>query len=364
VFNVAKTTLNKVKPLSAVDHKKLGLNKVALLALYRYMALSRLLDERMMRLQRQGRIGFYGTASGEEAAVVGSAYALKAEDWVFPALRQGAAALMRGMPLEVFVAQCIGNALDVAKGRQMPVHYAYRQVNFVSWSSCIATQLPHAVGMAYAAQLKRDPVVALAYLGDGASSEGDFHVAMNFAGVFKLPVVFFCQNNQWAISVPLAHQTASTSIAVKAEGYGFEGVQVDGNDVLSVYEVTKKAVERARSGQGPTLVEAVTYRMGSHSSSDDPTRYRSEEERQAWGAKDPIERLRLYLVEHKLWSGGDEKALQQTLNDEVSQAIQQAESAPPLAPETLFTDVYDTPPPSLEKQAQKQLAYLEKRNER
>lgn len=351
-------TTKKIKPLAVDDHKKLGLKKNDLLKMYRYMSLSRLLDERMMRLQRQGRIGFFGTASGEEAAVLGSGFALQANDWVFPALRQGAVALLRGMPLEAFIAQCIGNSLDIAKGRQMPVHYAYREVNFVSWSSCIATQLPHAVGMAYAAKYKKSNSVAMAYMGDGATSAGDFHVAMNFAGVFQVPVVFFCQNNQWAISVPLKQQTASESIAVKAEGYGFEGVRIDGNDVLKVYEVTRQAVEKARSGGGPTFIEAVTYRMGSHSSSDDPTRYRPEGELESWAAKDPIKRFCAYLEAKKLWDEKAQQTLDQTLNDEVSEAIKVAEAAPPLPAESLFSDVYSVPPPQLEKQAQQHLAFL------
>jgi pyruvate dehydrogenase E1 component alpha subunit/2-oxoisovalerate dehydrogenase E1 component alpha subunit len=322
--------------------------------MYRAMSMSRLMDERMMRLQRQGRIGFYGTASGEEAAVVGSSMALEDEDWVFPALRQGAAALMRGMPLEVFIAQCIGNSMDVAKGRQMPVHASYRAANFVSWGSCIGTQMPHAVGMAYAAKHKGDSAVAMAYMGDGATSEGDFHVALNFAGVYKSPVVFFCQNNQWAISVPLDQQTASRSIAVKAEGYGFEGVQVDGNDVLKVFQVTKKAVEKAREGGGPTLIEAVTYRLGSHSSSDDPTRYRPEGEMESWQAKDPIIRLRHFMEEKKLWTEDKQSEMMASLNDAFSEAVKKAEAAPPLDSKTLFDDVYANPPAQLLKQAESQ----------
>lgn len=349
----------RAKPArSTPEHKKLGLSPADLQRMYRFMSLSRLLDDRMMKLQRQGRIGFYGTASGEEAAVVGSAFALGESDWVFPALRQGVAALMRGMPLEVFVAQCIGNAMDVAKGRQMPVHYSYRSANFVSWSSCIATQLPHAVGMAYAAKYKGDKAIALAYLGDGATSEGDFHVAMNFAGVLQAPVVFFCQNNQWAISVPLKQQTAAPSLAVKAQGYGFEGVQVDGNDVLKVYAASRKAVEKARAGGGPTFIEAVTYRLGSHSSSDDPTRYRPAGEMEKWEAKDPIVRFRRYLQSHALWDSTVEDALQQELGDLINAAVQQAEAAPPLPVDSLFADVYAVPPPRLEKQLRQHMDAL------
>jgi pyruvate dehydrogenase E1 component alpha subunit/2-oxoisovalerate dehydrogenase E1 component alpha subunit len=211
------------------------LPKEELIRIYEQLLRLRMLDQRMLTLQRQGRVGFYGTASGEEAAIIGSAYALHAEDWIFPALRQGGAALLRGYPLVEYISQCMGNALDRTKGRQMPSHYASRAANFVSWSSCIATQLPHAVGAAWAMKMRGDKNVAIAYMGDGATSEGDFHCAMNFAGVFKVPVVFFCQNNQWSISVNIKEQTASESIAIKAVAYGFEGTVVDGNDVLAVY---------------------------------------------------------------------------------------------------------------------------------
>jgi len=323
---------------------------------YQWMSLLRLFDSRMMNLQRQGRIGFYGVSTGEEAAVVGSAYALTDDDWIFPALRQGGAALMRGMPLTTYIAQIYGNSLDVQKGRQMPVHYCYEPVNFVSWGSCIGTQLPHAVGMAWAAQVKRDPVVAMAYLGDGATSEGDFHVAMNFAGVKKSPVVFFCQNNQWAISVPLSGQTASENSACKAEAYGFEGVQVDGNDVIGVYQATKEAVDKARNGGGPTLIEAVTYRLGGHSSSDDPSRYRDESEVEIWKNRCPIERLRAYLESQGMWDEENENKLMADLNDEISSAVEKVEAAPAPELKSLFEDIYDEPTSNLIEQSE----YLER----
>ncbi len=328
----------------------IDLNPAQLQELYRWLVLVRVLDQRMLNLQRQGRIGFYGTVTGEEAAVIGSAYALTPQDWIFPALRQGGAALMRGMPLALYIAQCYGNSLDIQQGRQMPCHYSYKPAHFVAWSSNIGTQLPHAVGMAYAAKLKRDPVVALAYLGDGATSEGDFHAAMNFAGVWKVPVVFFCQNNQWAISVSLKEQTASESIAIKALAYGFEGVRVDGNDVLAVYAVTREAVEKARAGGGPTLIEAVTYRIGAHSSSDDPTRYRSNEEVEEWKRRDPIERFKKYLREKNIWTEEFEAQLQSEFNEQISQAIQETEAAPSPASETIFADVYAQMPWHLRQQ--------------
>src|SRR5581483_3667589 len=242
--------------------------------LYKYMQLIRAIDHRMLALQRQGRIAFCGLTTGQEAAVVGSGAAVEKDDWVFPALREAGVALLRGFPVSRFFAQMFGNAHDVLKGRMQPMHFADRSVNQVSWSSCIATQLPHAVGAAYAMKLRKDGRVALGYLGDGATSEHDFHVALNFAGVWRVRCVFVCQNNQWAISVPFSKQTASDGVAVKAAAYGMPGVRVDGNDLLAVHAAVKEAADRARSGGGPSLVEAVTYRMSGHSSSDDPTRYR------------------------------------------------------------------------------------------
>lgn len=331
------------------------LDKADLLSLYREMLRLRLLDQRMLTLQRQGRVGFYGTATGEEAAVIGSAYALQKEDWIYPALRQGGAALLRGYPLVDYISQCMGNAGDKTKGRQMPSHYCYRPANFVSWSSCIATQLPHAVGTAWAMKLRGDRAVTMAYLGDGATSEGDFHVAMNFAGVFKVPVVFFCQNNQWSISVNIKAQTASESIAVKAIAYGFEGVRVDGNDVLAVYSATREAVEKARSGQGPSLVEAITYRMGAHSSSDDPRLYREDSEVEEWKKRDPIEIFLQYLLQAGYWSAKEQEDLERELNQEILDAVAAAEKIGPPPVESLFDDVYHTMPQHLQEQKKEKL---------
>src|SRR5262245_14664787 len=207
-----------------------------LLKMYRTMALIRVLDQRMLNLQRQGRIGFYGTATGQEAAVVGSAAALEDHDWIFPALREGGAALHRGYPLERLICQLIGNAGECSLGRQMPCHYSFREGGYVSVSSVIGTQIPQATGAAMAARIRKDPVVVMGYLGDGATSATDFHTALNFAAVFAAPVVFLCQNNQWAISVPFSKQTASEGVAVKAEAYGMPGVAVDGNDLAAVYQ--------------------------------------------------------------------------------------------------------------------------------
>jgi len=321
-----------------------------LLEVYRMMSLVRVLDERMMTLQRQGRIGFYGAASGQEAACIGSVYALRKTDWIFPALREGAAMLFRGFPLVPYLSQVFGNSGDVTKGRQMPSHQAARSVNQVSWSSCIGTQLPHAVGAAWAAKLQRQDTVVMAFLGDGATSSSDFHSAMNFAGVFKVPVVFVCQNNHWSISVPTHQQTASESIAVKARAYGFPGLKIDGNDVEEVYGTVREAVERARAGEGPTLIEAETYRMGAHSSSDDPTRYRDQAEVERWKLRDPVDRLRARLLEGGSWSMEREEALRAELLKQVNAAIEEAEKLPPPPLESLFDDVYAAEPWNIREQ--------------
>jgi pyruvate dehydrogenase E1 component alpha subunit len=327
-----------------------------LLRLYREMLRLRTLDERMMTLQRQGRVGFYGACTGQEATTLASAIALEKDDWIFPALREGGAMLLRGFPLVPYLCQIFGNEGDETKGRQMPSHMASRSVNQVSWSSCIGTQLPQAVGAAMAARIKGDKTVIAAYMGDGATSEGDFHVAMNFAGVFKSPVVFICQNNHWAISVPTAKQTASESIAIKAQAYGFPGVKVDGNDAVAVYMAVKKAVDRARSGGGPTLVECETYRIGAHSSSDDPTRYRDEREVEQWKKRDPLDLLRGRLNAWNLWTARDEDELRAKCLEEVNAAIAEAEKKPDPPRESLFDDVYANAPWSLREQREEMLA--------
>jgi 2-oxoisovalerate dehydrogenase E1 component alpha subunit len=318
--------------------------------LYRLMVLTRNLDTRGMQLQRQGRIGFYIGCLGQEAAHIGSVYALKPEDWVFPAYREVGAMLCRGITLNQLLDQYYANAEDVEKGRQLTNLLGIKDLNYIAGSAPIATQIPHAVGAALAAKIRGDPIVTLTYFGDGGTSENDFHAGMNFAGVFKTPTVFFCQNNHWAISLPVERQTASETIAVKAHAYGFEGVRVDGNDILAVYRTTKEAVEKARKGGGPTLIEAVTYRMGPHSSSDDPKRYRSEEELAEWQKRDPLVRFHRYLEKKRLWTEADEKRAQDETNREIEEAVQHAEKLPKPALETLFTDVYAEMPWNLEEQ--------------
>jgi pyruvate dehydrogenase E1 component alpha subunit/2-oxoisovalerate dehydrogenase E1 component alpha subunit len=311
-----------------------------LLRAYREIKRLRLLDARMILLQRQGRVGFYGACTGQEATPIATALAIEPGDWVFPALRESVMMLVRGFPLSAYLAQVYGNAGDILKGRQMPSHMSGRQVNQVSWSSCIGPQIPHAVGAAWAAKIKGDSTVVIAFLGDGATSEGDFHNGMNFAGVFRVPCVLICQNNHWAISVPTARQTASATLAVKGRAYGVPSMRVDGNDVLAVYRAVSDAVTLARSGGGPTFVEALTYRIGAHSTSDDPTRYRSQEEVESWMRRDPLTRLRRHLVHIGLLDDAADAALEQELNAEIAAAIKEVEAYGPPARATLFDDVY------------------------
>ncbi len=329
--------------------------------MYRAMLLVRILDTRMLSLQRQGRIGFYVPSTGQEACQIGSVSTIGPDDWVFPAYREPGAALWRGYPLGQLVDQFYGNANDLEKGRQMPNHYGDAAVNLVSVSSPVGTQIPLAVGAAWAMKLRGTKSVSLTYFGDGATSEGDFHAGMNFAGVFKVPCIFFCQNNQWAISLPRSRQTAAPTLAIRGEAYGFEGLRVDGNDVLAVYDVTRRAVAKARAGGGPTLIEAVTYRMGPHSSSDDPTRYRPAAEVEEWKRKDPVDRLKLYLEKRGLWDEIDDTSLHQEVDAEITKAVQEAEKVGPPPLETVFTDVYADLPPHLREQMEEFLKSGERR---
>ena len=309
--------------------------------IYRAMVLARLLDQRALKLQRQGRIGFYVPCRGQEASHVGSAAATGDDDWIFPSYRDAGIPLLKGVSLVELLHQCYGSDADNTRGRQMPVHYSFRRINFASISSPIGTQIVQATGVAMAAKVRQDPIAVLTYFGDGATSSNDFHAGLNFAGVFSSPCVFICENNGWAISVPVGGQTASDSMATKAEAYGMPGIRVDGNDVLAVYAATKKAVDRARAGGGPTMIETVTFRMGAHSSSDDDSRYRSAQLMEEWARRDPIKRFHQYLVNIGEWDADQEAALQKELEAEMQDAVQQAEQAAPLPISTMFEDVYE-----------------------
>lgn len=324
--------------------------------MYRHMLVLRTMDGRMLSLQRQGRIGFYGLTTGQEASVTGSAYPLRASDWVFPALRETGVSMWRGTTIQEILCQLIGNSGDVLIGRQMPMHFSDRKVNTVAWSSVIGTQLVHAMGAAWAAKILGTDDVMAGYIGDGGTSSSDFHAALNFAAVKQAPVVFFCQNNQWAISVPLSAQTVSSSIAIKAAAYGMPGVRVDGNDLLAVIAAMREAVDRARSGGGPTFIESVTFRMGGHSSSDDTTRYRDPALVEAWRKRDPIERLGAFLRARGELTDADVETWTTEINDEISRAITAAEALPAPGIETIFSDVYAQPTALLEEQRKHALA--------
>ena len=322
-----------------------------LMAMYRHMLRIRLTDERMLMRQRQGRIGFYGASTGQEATPIATGFCLQPQDWVFPALREASIMLVRGFPLSTWLAQVYGNSGDVMKGRQQPMHMAGRAVNQVSWSSCLGPQLPQAVGAAWAARIKgHKDVVTVGFTGDGATSEPDFHVAMNFAGVYRPPVVLICQNNHWAISVPASKQTAAKTFAVKAAAYGLPGVRADGNDILAMYSVIKAAVERARRGEGPTFIEAVTYRMGAHSSSDDPTRYRSDDEVAQWAKRDPILRFERYLRHRGLLDDSRKESMTAEINQEILDAIALIEPLPLPSRDTVLSDVFEQTPWHLREQ--------------
>ncbi|GAO03717.1 2-oxoisovalerate dehydrogenase subunit alpha 2, mitochondrial [Anaeromyxobacter sp. PSR-1] len=313
------------------------------LELHRHLVRARALDARMTALQRQGRIGFYVGAEGEEACVVGAAAAMAPQDWLFPCYREHAAALLRGLPLDAFLCNLFGNAGDLARGRQMPCHETWRPGHYTSVSAPLGTQLPHAVGAAWAARLKGEDMVSLTWFGDGATSTHDFHTALGFAGVHEVPVVFLCRANGWAISTPTAQQTAAETIAQKGIAYGVRGERVDGNDLLAVHAATRRARAQAAAGEGPTLLECVTYRVGPHTTSDDPRGYRDDAEVAPWRARDPLERLRVHLERTGALAPGAHAALLREADDEIRAAVARVEALPPPARESLFEDVYAAP---------------------
>ncbi len=322
----------------------------ALLEAYAKMLLTRVLDEKLIALQRQGRMGTYVSCSGQEATQVGSMIALKETDWVFPMYRDLGIVIQRDVPLNLVLNKLFGNGEDESLGRDLPNSFGWRKQRIFNLAAPIGSHLQVAVGFAMAASFRADEAVTLSIFGDGATSSGEFHVSMNFAGVYKAQTVFLCENNQYAISVPVTRQTASKSIAIKARAYGFEGVRVDGNDLLAVISVTRDAVEKARRGDGPTLIECVTYRLGAHSTSDDWKKYRTLDEVEEWKRKDPLIRLRLYLLKQgQLTESADEK-LRKELESKVNEGISMAEKIPPPPIESMITNVYAKVPQSLNLQ--------------
>jgi pyruvate dehydrogenase E1 component alpha subunit len=318
--------------------------------LYRTFLLARRFDERMLRLQRQGRIGTFGPIRGHEAAVLGSVYALRPTDWMVPYYREWPAYMWRGWPLENLILYYAG----FAEGMRVP-----DGLRDLPLCIPIASQIPHAVGVAYAARYKGEDSVTLVYLGDGATSHGDCQEAMNFAGVFQAPVVFVVLNNQWAISVPRSRQTRARTLAQKALAYGFPGIQVDGNDLLACYVATREAVERARQGRGPTLVEAVTYRLSMHTTADDPTKYRSEDEVKVWEAREPLPRFRRYVEQKGVIDEASHAALEAEVDAQIRESIERAEARMTPGLLEVFEHVYAERPPGLEAQRQELARVLE-----
>ena len=326
------------------------LSEDRLLSLYRWMVLAREADQRLLKLQRQGRIGTFPLCTGQEAATCPVALAMGERDWLVPAFRELGALLIRGVGLEQVLALYAG----YEEGTRLPA-----SLRTLPMANPVASQIPHASGLAHAARLKGEmDTSVVCFFGDGATSEGDFHEALNFAAVWKAPVVFVCQNNGWAISLPTREQTASASIAQKAIAYGIPGVQVDGNDPLAVYRAADEALRRARKGEGPTLIEAVTYRLMMHTTSDDPTKYRDEAEVEEWWARDPIPRFRGYLEGKGIWDEDREAALRADIKTEIEGAVQRFESQLAVPPDAPFDHVLGTRHEVLDEQRE---AFLESR---
>jgi len=328
------TRLDILDPDGTADESLLPrLSREDTLRLYELLFLSRAFDGRALNLQREGRIGTYPSILGQEAAQVGSAFALEKSDWVFPSFRETGMQITLGYPLDLLFRYWAGDE----RGLLCP-----EGLNVLPVSVSVGTHIPHAVGAAMAARYRGDPVAAVAYFGDGGTSKGDFHEGFNIAGVFRLPVVFICQNNQWAISMPRSRQTASDTLAQKAIAYGIEGIQVDGNDVFAVYSATRQALERARGGGGPTFIECFTYRISHHTTADDADRYRSSAEVEEWKHRDPLERLRRFLEKRGDWSKDYQSELEKRTRETIDQAVRDAESAPPPERSEIFRTVFES----------------------
>ena len=320
---------------------------------YKVMLTTRLVDDRMIKIQRQGLISFALSSLGEEACAVASAAALDSDDWMYPQYRELGIMFWRGFTIQQYIHHMFGDNLDLTKGRQMPNHFGSRDLNVVTVSSPIATQIPHAAGAAYAMMLQGEKSIAICYFGEGATSEGDFHSGVNIAAIKKAPVIFFCRNNGYAISTPANHQFASEGIAPKGEGYGIITFRVDGNDFFAIHDAVTQAKGLCLEGKGPILIEAMTYRLGAHSTSDDPSLYRSEEEVAFWSKKCPILRLRRYLIEKGFWDDKKEQESIDEINQEITHSITIAKNTPKPDLKSMIEDVYFEIPLALQEQYNK-----------
>ncbi|MGM0914160.1 MAG: thiamine pyrophosphate-dependent dehydrogenase E1 component subunit alpha [Pseudomonadota bacterium] len=326
------------------------LSREQALKIYHSMLATRVLDERMMAAQRQGRLSFYMQCTGEEAAVIGATAALDDADMIMAQYREQGALVYRGFSYDEFMNQLFGNELDYGKGRQMPIHFGSRKLHYMTISSPLATQIPQAAGYAYGQKLAGEGHCTLCFFGEGAASEGDFHAALNMAAVHEVPVIFFCRNNGYAISTPSIEQFAADGVAPRAFGYRMHVIRVDGNDLLAVLAATREARRIAVEYNKPVLIEAMSYRLAAHSSSDDPSGYRSKKEEEAWREKDPILRMQHWLTAQGWWNDDEEKALQESLRREVLETMKRAEKRPPPPLDSLVSDVYADVTPALQRQ--------------
>lgn len=328
--------------------------------IYDSMEYIRVLDERMIGAQRQGRISFYLASTGEEAASVASAAALSDNDMIMSQYREQGALAYRGYTTTQFMNQMFSNQEDPNKGRQMPIHYGDKPLNFMTISSPLGTQIPQASGYAYGQKMAGNEAITICYFGEGAASEGDFHAGLNMAAVLNCPVIFFCRNNGYAISTPADEQFAGDGIASRGIGYGVKTIRVDGNDPLAVYAATKQAREIALKENCPVLIEAMTYRLAAHSTSDDPTGYRSREEEDKWRAKDPIQRMAKWLTSKGWYDEEANKKLIEKSRQDVLAALKTSEKVDICPIEDIVTDVYDDVPWHLKEQLDALKSHIKK----
>ncbi|AQS35982.1 pyruvate/2-oxoglutarate dehydrogenase complex, dehydrogenase component alpha subunit [Shewanella psychrophila] len=328
--------------------------------IYDTCVFTRVLDERMLGAQRQGRISFYMTCTGEEASIIGSTASLDDGDVILAQYREHAAIRYRGFTTEQFMNQLFSNEKDLGKGRQMPIHYGSAELNYQTVSSPLATQIPQATGVGYSFKMQGKRNIAICYFGEGAASEGDFHAGLNMAAVVKSPTIFFCRNNGYAISTPTSEQFCGNGIASRGPGYGIHTIRVDGNDMLAVLAATQQARAYAVENNAPVLIEAMTYRLGAHSSSDDPSGYRSKDEEAKWQQHDPVKRFKLWMINKGWLTEKQDAEMYEKYRKEVLAELKVAEKLPMAMLDTLIEDVYDTPTPRLQQQLKDLKKHLKK----